>query len=314
MKYDQWVRKVGLILGGTNKLLDLSQFHIKFSVQNADVESPSSASIRVYNLSDATILSIGKEFSKVTLNAGYENGNYGVIFQGDIKQFRQGRENATDTYFDILAADGDVGYNQGIVNATLAKGHSPATAIKTAVAAMPNLDLDTSSLLTDKQHVPMIRGAVLFGMSRARLRNLATSLDAGWSIQNGKVVVTDNTGYREGEAVVINVNTGLIGIPEQTDGGIRVRCLLNSRIRIGGLVKLNNKEITQLMQQNPDAAPLKFNQWAGLQYNAPLSPDGIYRAFSVEYEGDTRGQPWYSDLVCLAMNPSAPSDKSVSAQ
>jgi hypothetical protein len=78
-------------------------------------------------------------------------------------------------------------------------------------------------LLIDKQHVPLIRGVVLFGMARARLRHIASDLDASWTIQNGAVVFSDNTGYAEGEAVSINVATGLIGIPEQTDQGIRIR-------------------------------------------------------------------------------------------
>jgi hypothetical protein len=90
--------------------------------------------------------------------------------------------------------------------------------------------------------------------------------------------------------------------------------LLNSRIRIGGLVQLNNSEITQLMQQNPDAAPIRFNQWASFQPLAALSPDGHYRAYVVEHEGDSRGQAWYTNIICLAVDPTAPPDQSVSSQ
>lgn len=309
--YTQWIRKVGLFLFTGEKGLDLSEFHIKFSTQNSDTESPNNATIRVYNLAPATIKRIQGEFQNVSLNAGYENGNYGVVFQGSIKQFRIGRENATDTYLDILAADGDIGYNQGIVNTTLAKGTTQADAIKASVAAMPGGVIADTSFLTDKQHVPNIRGTVLFGMARARLRNIASSLDSSWSIQNGQVVFLSNTGYASGEAVKINVNTGLIGLPEQTDGGIKVKCLLNSRIRIGGLIQLNNAEIIQLMQRDPNAAPIAYNQWTGFQFNAPLSPDGIYRAYVVEHEGDSRGQSWYSHIVCLAVDSTQPQSKAV---
>ena len=149
------------------------------------------------------------------------------------------------------------------------------------------------------------------GMARARLRNMVTHLDAGWSIQDGKVVITDNTGYRDGEPVDINVGTGLVGLPEQTDGGIKVKCLLNSKIRIGGRVRLNNSELVQLLQANKDAAPIAYNQWAGFQFVAGLSDDGMYRAFAVEHEGDTRGNSWYTNLVCLAVNETVPKDKSV---
>jgi hypothetical protein len=170
---------------------------------------------------------------------------------------------------------------------------------------------DFGSLSITKQNVPSIRGVVLMGMARARLRNVVTYMDAGWSIDNGKIVLTDNTGYRDGEAVEINVGTGLIGTPEQTDGGIKLRCLLNSKIRIGGRVRLNNDEIVQLLQQNPNAAPVPYNQYAGFQFVASLSPDGMYRAFSVEHDGDNRGAAWYSNLICLSINETVPKEQSV---
>lgn len=317
--YDQWGRKVGLFLmknlsTTADTLLDLSQFHIRFNVQNADVESPNNATIRVYNLSKETLFKISRsgEYSGVVLNAGYEGGNYGVIFRGSIKQFKIGRENATDSYLDIYAADGDIAYNQGIANTSLVAGATNIDIVKAAVGAMPGAGVDFGSLSITKQNVPSIRGVVLMGMARARLRDVVTHLDAGWSIDNGKVIITDNMGYRDGVAIEINVGTGLIGTPEQTDGGIKIKCLLNSKIRIGGRVKLNNSEITQLLQQNPDAAPVAYNQWAGFQFVASLSPDGMYRAFAVEHEGDNRGSAWYSNLTCLSVNESAPKDQSVS--
>lgn len=313
MKYDQWIRKVDLVLFSGGKGINLSEFRITFQIKNADVESPNNAIIRVYNLSQQTVQRIRGEFSEVILNAGYDSGNFGTVFKGTIKQFKIGRENATDTYLDILAADGDIGYNQGIVNTTLTKGSTIDDALSATVDSMPGLQLDKSSVVTDKQHVPNLRGVVMFGMARSRLRNFAATLDTTWSIQNGKVVMIPRSGYLPGEAVKINVGTGLVGIPEQTDQGIRLQCLLNSRIRIGGLVQLNNAEITQLMQQNPESAPIPFNQWAGFQYNAPLSKDGMYRAYAVEHEGDTRGNPWFTNLICLAVDPSAPSSTAVKA-
>jgi len=312
---NQFGRKIGLIVFAGEDGLDLSAYKIEFSVQNADQESPNNAVIRVYNLAPNTVKKIRGEFSQVVLNAGYEQGNYGVIFQGTIKQFKVGKLNSTDSFLDILAADGDISYNQGIVSATIAKGETPLTAIETIAKDLPDSQgVSTENLLIDKQHVPSIRGTVLFGMARARLRNLASNLDASWSIQNGRVVFMDNTGYAEGEAVEINIASGQVGFPQQTDEGIKVSCLLNSRLRIGGLVHLNNSEIVQLLQQNPDAAPIPFNQWAGFQPLAPLSPDGFYRAYVVEHEGDTRGNAWYSHITCLAVDRSSPRDKSVSPQ
>ncbi len=310
---NQWIRKITLVVFNQVDGLDLSEFHIKFRVENADVESPNTCTIRVYNLSAATIKKIKGEFSQVTLNAGYVNGNFGIVFQGTIKQYHIGRENATDTFLDILAADGDIPYNQGLVNGTLAKGSTPAQAIQSLVQAM-GATADLSSLTTTAQNVPLIRGKVMFGMARARLRHVVSNLDASWSIQNGKVIVTPLTGYRNSEIVKVNVATGLIGTPEQTDEGIKFTTLLNSGLRIGCRAQLNNSEIVQLIQADPNGPAVPYNQWAGIQYNAALSPDGVYRMFVVEHEGDTRGAPWYSHVTCLSVNPSAPAGKQVADQ
>ena len=152
-------------------------------------------------------------------------------------------------------------------------------------------------------------------MARARIRNYVSSLDSTWSIQDEKMVIIKKTAYLESEAVDINVLTGLIGVPQQTDEGINVKCLLNNRIKIGGRIRLNNAEVLQLLQQNPDAAPIPYSQWAGIQNLAALNGaetgDGLYRAFVVDHEGDSRGNPWFTNLICLAVNESAPAEKSV---
>jgi hypothetical protein len=112
------------------------------------------------------------------------------------------------------------------------------------------------------------------------------------------------SGYLPGEAVELNALSGMIGIPEQTDNGIKVRSLLNSKLRIGGSIKINNNDINQTIQQNPSAAPVPFNQWTGIQLLAKVSDDGIYKLYVIEHSGDTRGQEWYSDLICLAVDQS----------
>ena len=311
---NQFGRRISLLLSSVDKVLDLSEFRIKFNVQAADVQIPNAAEIRVYNLSAGTVRQIQAkgEFSEVTLSAGYSDGNFGVIFSGTIKQYKIGRENATDSYLDIFASDGDELYNQGFVNLSQAKGKTPADLIK-ALAKNDGVTADLTSVKTDAQHVPSIRGVVQFGMSRLKYRNLASQLDAGWSIQNGAIQFTDNTGYREDEAVAINVLTGLIGVPELTDEGISIQCLLNSRVRIGSRVQLNNKEVAQLVERDPTSAPLYYNVRASSIRNSGfLSADGMYRAFAITHDGDSRGNAWYTHLVCLNVDISAVPDQSVS--
>lgn len=312
---DQWLRKAQLIVANDNPTplntepgLDLSTLHFKFSITAADEQSPNAAVIRVYNLAEDTVATVLKEFNRVILNAGYENGSFGVIFDGLIKQFRRGKENATDTYLDILAADGDLGYNFGIVNSTTRAGSTPRQRIDEVCKEM-GIPLGYAPDALDATGGILPRGKVRFGMARAQLRTEARTLGSTWSIQNGRVNVVPLRSYLDNgqEAVVLTSKTGMVGIPEQTDQGILVRCLLNPRIIIGGLIKIDNASINK-MQQN---SIVPFDQWTGIQLPAKTANDGYYRVFVVEHTGDTRGMEWYSDVTCLAFDKSSGTCKAV---
>lgn len=304
MNQKQFLRKANLLVVAGSKGIDLSEMRFVFQTSNADTQSPSNVSIRVYNLSEKTAASVRSEYNRVVLQAGCENSSYGVIFDGTIKQFRKGRESAVDTYLDILAADGDIGYNFGICSESIEAKSNGVTPNKVVTAAVKAMGLQEGNLMEFTGGV-LPRGKVLFGMGRDILKNVANSQGATWSIQSGRVQITPLTGYLPGEAVGLNSLTGMIGIPEQTEEGIKVRCLLNPKLRIGGLVKLNSADINQLFKQNPNAAPIPFNQWTGIQNLATVTNDGIYRLYVVEHFGDTRGSQWYSDLICLAVDPSS---------
>lgn len=289
-------------LPGGDKGLDLSELHFTFQCQQQDVESPNNCSIRVYNLSQELVKQIRGEFSRVVLQAGYED-QFGVIFDGTIKQFRIGRENATDSYLDILAADGDLGYNWATVSTSLAAGSTPQQRLQAAYSALQPYGITPGPAMPFTGGV-LPRGKVLFGMARAALRQVAQSQGASWSIQNGQVVFTRLDGYQEGEAVVLSSATGLVGIPESTAEGVRFRCLLNPKLQPGSVCQIDNRSINQTLQQNPKNAPVAFNTYAGLQQLADVTADGFYRMFVVEHSGDTRGQGWYTDVVALAVDPS----------
>lgn len=308
---DQWIRKVSLLLLDVTQTggLDLSTLRIKFNILNGDYETPNTAVIRVYNLADATVdkitLSKNGEFNQVVLNAGYEeSSNYGVIFSGTVKQYRKGRESNKDTYLDIFAADADIGYNQGVVNSAFASGSTPQQVLDTLAATMNNSGLDTSAFASGSFTNPNIRGVVLVGMARAALRNFVSKFNASWSIQRGTIVVKPLINYiQAGEVPEINVSTGLIGQPEQTDQGLRVTCLLNSRIQIGAVIKINNKDVQTTFQESQNTGNLAYNTLSQPTFYVPLSADGLYCVYVAEYEGDSRGQAWYSHLTCLAVNP-----------
>lgn len=291
MSSEQWLRKCTLLVSDKNgDGLDLSNLRIKFIVKRSDTQTPNMAEIRIYNLEYQTEERIKNEFSKVILQGGYEE-NFGVIFQGNIKQAYRGRENATDTFLEIIAGDGDLSYNFAVVNTTIAAGSGQGEQINAAVSSM-NSGGVSAGTIGDLPPAKLPRGKVMYGMARDYLKQSADTTDKTWSIQDGKVQFVSLKSYLPGEAVVLTSKTGMVGTPTQTNEGINVKCLLNPMMKVGGRVKLDNASVARLkidLAQPNSAANIP----------APLTNDGVYYVLVIEHQGDTRGTEWYSTLTCL---------------
>lgn len=293
---NQWLRQATLVVSSGGKGLDLSLLRFKFQIKTADKESPHAAYIRIYNVSDQTAATIPEEYKQITLQAGYQGGPNAVIFNGTIKQVRKGRETSIDSYIDIMASDGDLTLNDATVNLTLAAGSTYEQRLKTGAGPIP---IDHMPDNTNGATLP--RPRVFYGMARDELHWIAKDHAKTYSIQDGKIVFLDLTGYRPGEAVVINSATGMIGWPELTELGVKVRMLLNPALDIGCKLKINNASILDPAKPaNYLQAESSFAQYfEGPDAFVSKQADGLYRIYVIEHIGDTRGNDWYSDVIAL---------------
>jgi hypothetical protein len=294
----QFLRAASLVVADRATGLDLSSLHFKFSIKQWDLQTPNTCQIRVYNVSDQTANKIQKQFSQVILQCGYQDGDLGTIFAGTLVQARKGRESPVDTYVDISGADGDEALNFAVVNTALAAGSSFSDRINALIQAMGGSGV-TLGYVGPLPSGVLPRGKTMFGMARDHLRDLAFASDMTWSIQNGVLQLVPLTGSLPGTAVVLNSATGMIGFPEQTEEGIQVRCLLNPQIKVGGQVQINNADIQQA-QLNLGVSGANQNSFL-----PSITDDGVYKVVVCEHSGDTRGQEWYSDLICIAVGQGA---------
>lgn len=302
----QFLRKAQLVVSKGSNGLDLSELRFNFAIKASDCETPNTAFIRVYNLKEQTRQQIIAEYDSVTLQAGYQYGNFGIIFQGSIKQFRFGKERNVDSYLDIYGADGDEAYNFGVVNKSFAPGSSYSDHLSALADAMGvKIDPNATSFLKTGGILPT--GKVMFGMARLYMGTLARNNNCRWSIQNGVLTLIPVTGYLPGTAVAINSSSGMIGTPEQTDNGIKIRCYLNPLIKIGQAVRINNADIGQAAFQQQ----VGFPSYTSQVYYATVANDGLYRVIVAEYQGDTRGNDWFTELTCLDIDRSSPANSSV---
>lgn len=406
----QFGRKVSIIVGqGSGSAIELSELRVVYHIKRGDLQTPNSAHVRVYNVSETTKQRIEREFTRIVVQAGYE-GNFGIIFDGTIKQVRRGRESQTDTYLDITAADGDSAYNFAVVNSTLAAGSTAADHVQVCTRAMAQYGVSlgytpfgksastkpTSAdiaeqqakvdaarkLLDEKQNgqldllrqvsvlqvqaeeldeagdrpgsiallkkalgliqqssdigkevskfylpawkrederlkamktaaaqpdppvtpqVGLPRGKVMFGMARDFMRSVARTTQTVWSIQDGKLIMVPETSYMPGEIPVITAETGMIGMPQQTQNGITIKMLTNPSVKIGTLIQIDNASVQQY-EYSLNVGQQEQNQ--RIQQQAKLQDDGFYYVMIAEHSGDTRGNEYYTDVICLAADVS----------
>lgn len=302
MSVQQYIRKASLLVGDAGgQALDLSELRFHFVIQRGDLQTPNSARVRVYNVSRQTdqLLRSPQEFGRVVIQAGYA-GNYGIIFNGTIKQVRSGRESTTETYLDITAADGDSAYNFAVVAVSLAAGSVLDDHVN---AVLPSLAAKgvTKGYVPSFASNPLPRGKIIFGDTKEALRNIARNAQTTWSIQDGQLQMVPITAYMPGDIAVINSQTGMIGLPEQIQNGIKVRVLLNPNIKIGSAIQIDEASI-QRLELGVGINQQVQNQIALNQ--ARIDRDGIYKVLVAEHTGDTRGEDWYTEILAIAIDAS----------
>src|SRR5215472_1865066 len=311
----QWLRQIKLTVyastqgGNATDGLDLSQFRINFAVEKKTGFSPNVLKARVYNLSKPDgPNTVGKvrQYGRVQLAAGYlGEGNLGMIFDGDVILYIVGKENPTDSYLEIIAGDGDLTKNHGVAALTWPPGSTPSQR-NTDMLKVGGYQI--GQVVPAKGEQKAIRGVSYIGMVDRGIRANTNATQSDFFVDDGKAYIIPWSGYRAGDVVNLSPTTGLIGIPKVTPNGIEAQCLLNPKLRIGGLVKIDSQWLSDVPflpgAKDPYTAPANAplptapGFAGGYPYSpASVSPTGIYKILMLTHAGDTRGNEWYSNIV-----------------
>ncbi len=320
---DQWIRKWELVVynpsssgPGAGQALILSagsdspgseSLRMKFQIKGSMIPTPNVAVIRVYNPNPETVMRMVNEFARVTLSAGYLNGRFGTIFDGWITQFRFGGETAVDKFVELYAQDGDLAFSHATVNRVLMPGFNSPQSIGEAISqamvdkGVPSADLSNLGI------VPTARPVVMYAMATDLLDVITRTTNTIWNIQNGKLVVIPAKGANlANETLVVNALTGLIGFPTLTNDGLEFRTLINPFASYGQYVRINNAEINQIVAGvgggKTSGVTTVLTPQFGMNFYASTSDDNTYFIANVGFEGDTRGQDWYTDYIGIAVD------------
>lgn len=333
-----WMRHFELqLLDQNGQGVSLSDFKVTFQITWADTRWPRVANVRIYNLSpDTTNRITGQEFAKLRIIAGYsglaapvdasevgkakvipddkigqtDGQNYGLIFSGDIRFTVTGKDNITDSWVLVQAVGDHEAFLYANTITTLAAGYTVAD-LHRAVMQDFNPFGVTQGITGAMPDTVFPRGRTIYNASRNVMDNIAAQCKATWQLVDGQLQMVPEDKYIH-EAIVLNANTGLIGMPQQTMGaGVNVRCLINPNIRINGLIQLDQASVYRATLGDNEIAqspgPISETEENGnrtltgtTSQAASIATDGVYIVKSIDYTGDTRGQAWYMDLMCFA--------------
>lgn len=337
-----WMRHFELrLLDDNGQGISLSDFKVTFAIDWFNSMWPRVATLKIYNLKRDTMSRItGDEFSRVQIVAGYDGifsgmpdtipesevgtitevssssagqtsgQNYGIIFDGEIRFTITGRDNPTDIFTLIQAVDGHKAFNEAVSTGSLSAGYK-----LTDVHTMLMRDFSpygiTQGVTGEFPDRVMPRGRVFFGATRDYMSNLAAQCDANWQFVDGRLQIVQENKYLY-EAIALNSQTGLVGMPQQTMGaGVNVRCLINPKIMVNGLIQLDQASVyrSQLPNDEIQRSQGRITESSNdgnlslggtIAQPASVATDGVYIVQSISYTGDTRGNPWYMDLMCMA--------------
>jgi hypothetical protein len=274
-----------LVVNEENKAIDVSNLRCTFKIEKLGYQAINFGEISIYNLTGNTESAIIREGMRVIVNAGYEDGTYGKIFDGDIFQPLRDRENVVDYKLTLHCIDGDSLLNNKIVKFTVNSGINQRGMIDQIVSqAYTPAQIGT---VTDLDSKTLPRGKVFFGEPKKYFRLIAQDNNAQFYANDGQIHISKITDTAANEAIVYSPQNGIIGTPTQIDYGVSFKVLLDSRIKISNppmLVKIDNAYIRQ--------QKLIYGQLPTL-----LDQDGVYKVSKVTHTGDTRGQEWYTEIT-----------------
>jgi hypothetical protein len=283
--------------GGTRQQTQKIRFQI---FQRGISHTVGSAEIIITNPSRTTMNEAVAlaENTTVTVDAGYEDGNFGQIFTGQLVRVSTGKENPTDTFIKIQAYDTQAAHNFGVVNKRLPANSTGMDYLNALVQSLAPFNVGLQFAPTAAlQQLKYPRGLSLFGPTRDYLRQLSRSVNCTYCFQRGQIQMLPLNGT-VGGTFQVNSQTGMVSIPIQTLQGVMVRTLLNPEMNANNTIRLNPADIqTGAVPVIGPSQDLLFNTG-----RTALDPNGLYRIIHLEFSGDTRAPaPWFNDITAVSL-------------
>lgn len=212
---------------------------------------------RDYLLTETSPFNKNKSRKLLIVEAGRVSTGYAVVFQGDVTNATGGQPPDITLTLKAKASD----YAKGEIVARSMPGAMSMRAIAQSVAN--DLGLSLTFEAKDKN----IQNFSYTGSKAKQVELLGTYGKVNAYVDDGALVVKDYNAPLANRIREVNLDTGMIGIPEFTEQGIKVRMLFDNQTVLGGALRVRSR-------LNPAA-------------------DGDYTVSKLSFELASRDTPFY---------------------
>jgi hypothetical protein len=280
------MREASLLVGDpTTGGLEIKDLRFSFTIELSLVGYPNMGNIKVYNLKQSSRNKIKEEFTKIFLYAGYE-GNTSLIFSGNIVNVTHEKV-GPDWITNLFCGDALKSINQSTINKTLPAGATTESILDELVAGMDGVTKGVTEGLKDclTKKRSLLRGLVLSGNIKDWLTKLSENCGFDFSINND-VLETMPKGkpLNDEPVVIVSQETGMIGSPELTEVGLKVKSLLLPQLKLGRRIQIKS------ISGKINIGNLIFRKVP------PTLGEGTYRIDKITHVGDTRENDWFSQI------------------
>lgn len=191
------------------------------------------ANVEIANLTKADrdwLLTATSPFNKnhtskmLTLEAGRQSYGTSKIYSGNITTCEPSQPPDIILKFKCKTAQ----FNKGKIVASDQPASTPLSQIAQQVASDNGLSLNFQA--TDKQ----ISNYSFSGAALKQVDYLGTAGDVNAYVDDDQLIILDSAKALTGEVRVLDVNSGMVGIPQLTEHGIKVTYMLDNQSKCGG--------------------------------------------------------------------------------
>jgi hypothetical protein len=150
------------------------------------------------------------------------------------------RRDRTDIVTKVECGDGDKGIRQGTISKTFGAGAKPKDMVEELLKKMPEVEKGEWRGVDDLPAYP--RPTVMCGSCSKELDKLGRTHGFYWSVQDGALEIIPGDQYLD-DTVVISPQTGMVGVPDITDSGVKVDALLNPQLRCNRVVEVRSETL-----------------------------------------------------------------------